>query len=1055
MENNEEKVLYKGEEMTPQEFVERMEIDTKKKERNAESIARQKLEKKQEEAERRKAFADAIIPTEEDKVEDDYGPGSDQQEEPTDMSMYQVNMPFDIQQAPVQQFQSLEIPQVQEARLGGLMSLMNDSKIDSFKKGGMKTSKSKDGTITNTFRNKDGNTVVQVKTKDGKYFEKIIPIEQQKSWNELGKKLIIPQQKIPKNMSEAQGMMDSGELYYETYAERKARNIREAKEREQARIKSINDHQKRLNDPNYNLFTGLPGEDFREYSANEAGALGARFRASMKDNFFDDYLNPFAMVGSMAQALGEAPKKAKETNSYLPYVLSIGAPLAVGAFAGFKVKNNKQFINNLANPLAGIKTPNINKPTQLIAPNSWAIEELPGLHLKSTMSNGPISKIIEPKTGLINVEQALGIIGKESGGADKVALIKQGLGETIPKKMDYNEFRKVVQDQLIPLERQFATDSSKYGIDRLGYSNIEHWWYENGVRKSNINDVPLENQTLILGNKSKFGRGSSAHGNPDETLGHIHFLRDAETPDVLTVTQIQSDAFQGTHRVMPKNTPNATGLEREKKSLQRMEELQNRNKSILNKMKTEGVDDAGLPVQDYQIKQFEDIVKAQEQANLFKKAGVENFTQKSLLDKNHQERYLQELVNYAGERGDINKIRVPASETAAKIQNYKKSIPTHLDDNLQPVGGGEYSSKHQTILKKYAEQPKLIKKLFGAEPKVVTDSKGNTWYEFDIPEKFKGTKGEIKAFSMGGMITNSSSITGEEIIQEKQNGGYIETELTPEEIEEYRKGGYIVEDISIPELNQAKDGGNIKTHKSKDGTITNTITKPNGDVVVQVKTKNGKYYEKVIRPEDTRKTLGALQQAVSPEFKTLSYQEPSLEERVNYNLGNPQGRAEEKSEKYDKDHEPIDNVRHPFAGRYAAESLYKMRKRDTPWAPDWMNKGAAWLDANMLGVAHELGVITKDDRPWSIKLRESAEDIYNNNVGVNVGLSKKTPKQKDNELVYKALNHKIPDGMGEKRPFDGGRNPWTDPYDKKRDGGLFSRLMSDNNISTYKKSKKK
>jgi hypothetical protein len=38
-------------------------------------------------------------------------------------------------------------------------------------------------------------------------------------------------------------------------------------------------------------------------------------------------------------------------------------------------------------------------------------------------------------------------------------------------------------------------------------------------------------------------------------------------------------------------------------------------------------------------------------------------------------------------------------------------------------------------------------------------------------------------------------------------GGYIETELTPEEIEEYRKGGYIVEDISVPSLNQMNEGG--------------------------------------------------------------------------------------------------------------------------------------------------------------------------------------------------------------------------------------------------------
>lgn len=426
----------------------------------------------------------------------------------------------------------------------------------------------------------------------------------------------------------------------------------------------------------------------------------------------------------------------------------------------------------------------------------WQLEELPGLHLKSTMEGQAISKIIEPKTGLINVEQALGIIGKESGGANKVSLIRKGLGENIPKKIDFNEFRKVIQDQLIPLERQFRYEKSDYGIDRIGYKSfntpdqiLENGkWVDNPLNKN----IPLENQTLILGNKSKFGRGSSAHGNPDETLGHVHFLRDAETPDVLTVTQIQSDAFQGTHRIMPKNTSNATALERQKKSLQRMEELQERNKSVLNKMKTEGVDEAGLPVQKYQIKQFEDIVKAQEQSNLFKKADIENFTQKQLLDKNHQERYLQELVDYAGKRGDINKVRVPTAETAAKVQGYRKEvnplypeaktkilnleveIKKHDDffkDNFdhpkykekanklaseleaakkQEINSkeGYYSSEHQTILKKYSEQPKTIKKLFGQEPKIVTDKKGNTWYEFDIPKKFKEGKGEIKAFQV-------------------------------------------------------------------------------------------------------------------------------------------------------------------------------------------------------------------------------------------------------------------------------------------------------------------
>jgi hypothetical protein len=178
-----------------------------------------------------------------------------------------------------------------------------------------------------------------------------------------------------------------------------------------------------------------------------------------------------------------------------------------------------------------------------------------------------------------------------------------------------------------------------------------------------------------------------------------------------------------------------------------------------------------------------------EQGTLFDEATAKNISQKQLLDKNHQERYLQELVDYAGKRGDVNKVRVPTSETAAKVQGYSKTQPnpknreildeiaalennrySELPDEL--INGNNiryshtertakieslrsklnndllYSPEQQTILKKYSEQPKAIKKLFGEEPKLVTDSKGNTWYEFDIPKKFKEGKGEIKAFGL-------------------------------------------------------------------------------------------------------------------------------------------------------------------------------------------------------------------------------------------------------------------------------------------------------------------
>lgn len=455
------------------------------------------------------------------------------------------------------------------------------------------------------------------------------------------------------------------------------------------------------------------------------------------------------------------------------------------AKAGNKVLNKTDDVVKTA-------TSSVDDVNKSVKP-AWQMQELPGLHLKSTMEGEVISKIVEPKTGLINTEQALAIIGKESGGADKVALIRQGLGNNIPKKMDYNKFRKTVQDQLIPLEKQFSTQRSSYGVNNLGYDlynrigriklndvspeeympEIEKWLKvkpsTKGVKFKSVRDtfegqgtlrvtgikpngeefdwiiskseLPsfvkknpheiIENQTLILGNKDKFGKGSSAHGNPEETLGHAHFLRDAESPDVLTVTQIQSDAFQGSHRIMPKSGSNP--------------EIDKWEKMLTPEGRKELVEIGGEEAADLaQQSAKEFLEKAKKEAMDI--LGT-NPIQKQLLDKNHQERYLQELVDYAGKRGDVNKVRVPTSETAAKVQGYSKNTAIGVEEMGLPTDLS-YSSEHQTILKKYSEQPKTIKKLFGIEPKVVTDSKGNTWYEFDIPKKFKDGKGEIKALGL-------------------------------------------------------------------------------------------------------------------------------------------------------------------------------------------------------------------------------------------------------------------------------------------------------------------
>lgn len=94
-------------------------------------------------------------------------------------------------------------------------------------------------------------------------------------------------------------------------------------------------------------------DNWRDLLARETQAIGDKLRISEEPNLFDDYLNPAVMVGSMASNLGQAPLQAQQSDSYIPYVTSIGTPLVTGAIGGVGAPTTKQFVNNLANPLAG------------------------------------------------------------------------------------------------------------------------------------------------------------------------------------------------------------------------------------------------------------------------------------------------------------------------------------------------------------------------------------------------------------------------------------------------------------------------------------------------------------------------------------------------------------------------------------------------------------------------------------------------------------------------------------------------------------------------------
>lgn len=445
------------------------------------------------------------------------------------------------------------------------------------------------------------------------------------------------------------------------------------------------------------------------------------------------------------------------------------------------------------------------------------------LIIKSIDENSPLEKMLN-KNGEININSLNSHINNNATSKADKYILQKVVDTHFPNKtsINYNELKNKISDELVELNKNsFIENQSNYGVSSLGFPNarkesfdkaIQHG--ENELEKLNkrIKDVqnpkieyidgrkylksdgeffntleqhkdyeekmmkilnedleniktnlannknrylslPKENQTITFSNEEKFGRGSSDHYN-ENTLGHSRYLISNEEPNVFHVLESQSDFYQ-------KNKLKEIDIEKHQKSLSKMEELQNRNKEVLKNMKEKGVDEAGLPVQQYQIKQFEDLVKGQESTNNMKRGDLANFEQKRLLGNTYLERLLQENMDYAAKNGQ-SKLRYPTSETAAKIQGYKKE-PFGMDELGLP-NEERFRPEHQTILKKYSEFPKMSKKIFNQEPKVVIDVKGNSWYELDIPKSFKDRKGKIKALS-----TIPLSIGLEQHFQNQQN----------------------------------------------------------------------------------------------------------------------------------------------------------------------------------------------------------------------------------------------------------------------------------------------
>lgn len=466
------------------------------------------------------------------------------------------------------------------------------------------------------------------------------------------------------------------------------------------------------------------------------------------------------------------------------------------------------------------------------------------LQLKSTMLGSPLEKQLS-KDGTLSINSLQAHLNNQSTSMADRTMIQKVLDEKFAGqgRINYNDFRKAVSDEMVPLEKNFDSNYSNYGVGSLGYpgvqkSNIEKSikfgvddlksnlkgnlqsdgtylkdyekikWNIDQLRKNKklLSEIPQENTSIVYSNKDKFGRGSTDHFENEGTLGHSRILVSNEEKDVMHILEQQSDFYQ-------KNSPEEIGMSEElMKNISRLEKDLSSKKDILNKMKTEGIDFYGNPIKPNDIPEMESLIKQQSEINKLANADLSNITQKALLGKTHQDRLLQENVAHAAQNGQT-KMRYPTPETAAKIQGYKQRdssivekeitelknnrefdvrtlspdtksfitgelnvkildfdnagntnfTPRKTSDiiadieskngfNILKERGSGYSKEHQTILKKYSDNPKMVKKILGQDTRTITDTKGNTWFEFDIPEAFRKGKAEIKALSTIGAV---------------------------------------------------------------------------------------------------------------------------------------------------------------------------------------------------------------------------------------------------------------------------------------------------------------
>lgn len=393
----------------------------------------------------------------------------------------------------------------------------------------------------------------------------------------------------------------------------------------------------------------------------------------------------------------------------------------------------------------------------------------PGYQLKGLMKGSPLERQISKK-GTININQLNAYFNKASQLEREV--VNKILNEkfTEQKTIDYNKFKQAIQNELIYYRTKPEMNYSTYGMDRLGFNPRRlpdgaggFLEFVPGVR---TNTFTFESPRIPIGNSTHYH---------DTTLGHSRTYTTPDEPNILHVMESQSDWAQ--RPSIKISIPVAqSNYERILQSITRLQQQLEQSKANLEK----GLAPDGYRIQyEWERRDIEDLIRHDEEILAFRKDRAtrydailhpEKYVQENYLKQNYLQRQLQENLSYAAQNKQT-KMRYPTPETAAKIEGYQSTTEWVTPEGqvldpitsvqFNPVTGNfeapvgtiikqVYRPEHQTILKKYADFPKLFQKLYkGQNVRTVTDAKGNTWYEVDVPKNYLNQEWQYK---LGGKI---------------------------------------------------------------------------------------------------------------------------------------------------------------------------------------------------------------------------------------------------------------------------------------------------------------